>query len=130
MSAHTERTVNMDRTICTIEERNQIVEQHLWCIDAVIRQNYTLIVGAHLDRQDVYQALAERLIRAVMRYDPTKGRSLKGYIFDQLKYELLTCGSPRAKYGFLEAPYGLRNAVVSMEVLAESDPCWEYALAA
>lgn len=38
----------MDRTICTIEERNQIVEQHLWCIDAVIRQNYTLIVGAHI----------------------------------------------------------------------------------
>ena len=120
----------MDRTICAIEERNQIVEQHLWCIDAVIRQNYTLIVGAHLDRQDVYQALAERLIRAVMCYDPAKGRSIKGDIFDQLKYELLTCSGPRAKYGFMEAPYGLRNAVVSMEELAESDPCWEYALAA
>lgn len=78
----------------------------------------------------MYQALAEQLIRAVMRYDPAKGRSLKGYLFDQLEYELLTCGSPRTKYGFTEAPYGLRNAVVSMEALAECDPCWEYHLAA
>ena len=120
----------MDRTICTIEERNQIVEQYLWCIDTVIHQNYALIAGAHLDRQDVYQALAERLIRAVMRYDPAKGRSMKGYLFDQLEYELLTCGSPRAKYGLTKSPYGLRNAVVSIEALAECDPCWEYNLAA
>lgn len=114
----------------TLSQRNSLVEQYLWCIDSVIWQNRTLMIGAHLDREDVYQSLAVRLIQAVGRYDPTKGRSLKGYIFDQLKYELLTCGSPRAKYGFREAPYDLQNAVVSMEALAEADPYWEARIAA
>lgn len=120
----------MKRSMRSIEQRNQLVEQYLWCVDAVIHQNDTLIIAAHLDRQDVYQALAERLIRAIKRYDPDKGRSMKGYICDQLKYELLTCGSARAQYGFTKAPYYLRNAVISMEELAEHDPYWEYALAA
>ena len=39
----------------SIAERNRIVEEHLYCIDRVIRQNYTLIRAAHLDRDDVYQ---------------------------------------------------------------------------
>lgn len=109
-------------TSITTQQRNSLVDQYLWCIDSVIRQNQTLIIGAHLDHEDVYQSLALRLIQAVGRYDPTKGRSLKGYIFDQLKFEILTCGSPRAKYGFREAPYHLQNVVVSMEALAEVDP--------
>ena len=71
----------MDGTIRSIEKRNQLVEQYLWCIDVVIRQNYALIAGAHLDRQDVYQTLAERLIRAVERYDPQRGSTLKVHIF-------------------------------------------------
>ena len=114
----------------TLSQRNNLVEQYLWCIDSVIWQNQTLMIGAHLDREDVYQSLALRLIQAVGRYDPTKGRSLKGYIFDQLKFELLTCGSSQAKYGFREAPYHLQNAVVSMEALAEADPYWESRIAA
>lgn len=120
----------MEGTIRSIEQRNQLVEQHFWCIDAVIHQNYALIAAAHLDQDDVYQSLAERLIRAVGRYAPDRGRSLKGYICDQLKYELLSCASARAQYGFTQAPYYLRKAVVSMEELAEREPCWEYALVA
>ena len=120
----------MEGTIRSIEQRNQLVEQYLWCIDAVIRQNYPLIVAAHLDRDDVYQSLAERLIRAIGRYDPAKGRSMKGYICDQLKYELLSCGSARSQYGFTQAPYYLRRAVISIEELTEVEPCWEYTLAA
>jgi len=50
---------------------------------------------------------------------------LKGYIFDQLKFELLTCGSPQAKYGFRDAPYHLYDAVISMDYLEEVDPYWE-----
>ncbi len=117
-------------TSITTQQRNSLVEQYLWCIDSVIWQNQPLMIGAHLDREDVYQSLALRLIQAVGRYDPSKGRSLKGYIFDQLKFELLTCGSPQAKYGFREAPYHLQNAVVSMEALAEADPYWESRIAA
>ena len=57
----------------TIEERNRIVEEHLWCIKAVIKQNRALIEAAHLDRDDVFQDLSIRLIRAVGSYDPDKG---------------------------------------------------------
>ena len=114
----------------TIHERNETVEQYLWCIDSVIGQNYSKIQAAHLDRDDVYQALAERLIRAVERYDPTKGCSLKHHIFVQLKYELLNCNSPQMKFGFRSAPYGLRGPLVSLEALAEACPYWETTMVA
>lgn len=56
----------------TISQRNAIVENHLWCIKAVMKQNRALIRAAKLDTDDVYQQLALRLIRAVMSYDPEK----------------------------------------------------------
>lgn len=108
----------------SIEERNELVVAYLWCIDCVIRQNYSLVQAAHMDRDDVYQCLAMRLIRAVELYRPG-ARSLKGYIFMQLKYELLSCKSSKARYGFSAAPYDLRGAVVSMDALAETDSCRE-----
>lgn len=57
----------------TISQRNAIVENHLWCVNAVMKQNRALIRAAKLDADDVYQELALRLIRAVMSYDPEKG---------------------------------------------------------
>ena len=48
----------------TISQRNAIVENHLWCIKAVMKQNRALIRAAKLDTDDVYQELALRLIRA------------------------------------------------------------------
>ena len=106
------------------EERNALVLAYLWCIDSVIRQNCSLVQAAHLDRKDVYQSLALRLICAVERYRPGV-RSLKGYIFSQLKYELLNCRNAQRRYGFCYAPYDLRGAVVSLEALAEADQSWE-----
>ena len=106
-----------------IEERNKLVTSYLWCIDSVIRQNYNLVQAAHLDKDDVYQDLALRLIRAVERYRPGSSRSLKGYIFAQLKYELLNCKSARARYGFCSAPYDLRGVVVSIETLLDAEVC-------
>lgn len=116
----------------SIKQRNTLVEEHLWCIDSVINQNYSLIQAAHLDRDDVYQSLAIRLIRAVELYNPDNkaGKTLKNYIFMSLRYALRTCGGSQAQYGFREAPYFLPNAVVSMEALEESDPYWEMRIAA
>lgn len=64
----------------TIAKRNQIVAEHLWCIDSAIRKNLTLMRVARLDREDVYQNLAVRLICAVELYDPDKpgGKTLEG----------------------------------------------------
>ena len=113
----------------TVEQRNTLVEQYMWCIDSVMRQNEALIRAARLDRDDVYQELAVRLIRAVELYKPGK-RCLKGYIFMQLQYELLNCKSPQRVYGFRDAPFALRNAVVSLEALEAAVPDWELSIAA
>ena len=74
----------------TIFQRNAIVENHLWCIKTVMKQNRALIRAAKLDTDDVYQQLALRLIRAVMSYDPEKGDlgNLEQHIFAQLRMEL------------------------------------------
>ena len=103
----------------SIAERNKIVVEHLWCIKAVIKQNRELIRVAYLDYDDVYQQLAERLIRAVRTFNPDKGDFLK-YIFHQLHYELLIIKTPRALYGLTEAPAELRDCVqVSLDALPE-----------
>lgn len=82
----------------SILERNRIVEEHLWCIDSVMRKNHALIRAARLDYEEVYQQLALRLIRAVETFDPDKG-VLRIHILAQLKYELLSCKTPRRLYG-------------------------------
>lgn len=116
----------------TIPQRNSLVEKYLWCIDSVIKQNHSLIKAARLDRDDVYQTLAMRLIRATELYDPDNkaGKTLKGYIFMSLGYALRTCGGSRARYGFRDAPHYLPNAIISIDALAESDPHWEMRIAA
>ena len=87
----------------SILERNRIVEEHLWCIDSVMRKNHALIRAARLDYEEVYQQLALRLIRAVETFDPDKG-VLRIHILAQLKYELLSCKTPRRLYGITYAP--------------------------
>lgn len=113
----------------TVKKRNRIVEQYLWCIDTVMRKNYALIDAAHLDWDDVHQDLSVRLIRAVSGYDAQKG-NLEQHIMAQLQYELLSCKSSLRRYGFRDAPYDLRGAVISLEALADNNPNWEAQIAA
>ena len=114
----------------TISQRNAIVENHLWCVNAVMKQNCALIRAAKLDADDVYQELALRLIRAVMSYDPEKG-NLEQHIFAQLKYELLNCKSACRLCGLTGAPKEYRKKdMVSLDALSESDPLYERAMAA
>jgi hypothetical protein len=87
----------------SILERNRIVEEHLWCINSVMRKNHALIRAARLDYEEVYQQLALRLIRAVETFDPDKG-VLRIHILAQLKYELLSCKTPCRLYGITYAP--------------------------
>ena len=102
-------------TNINIQKRNRIVENHLWCIDAVMKENAALIKAAHLDRDDVYQQLSLRLIRAVEGFDPQKG-ILAQHIFAQLKYELLNCKSAYRTTGITGAPAHYRKSdVISFE---------------
>jgi len=114
----------------SIAERNRIVEEHLYCIDRVIRRNRPLMRAAHLDYDDVYQDLAVRLIRCVAGYDPEKGE-LEQHIMAQLQYEMLNCKDSRRRYGLTQAPYDLRGAVISLDAFRgdESLPFEELAVA-
>ena len=114
----------------TVSQRNTLVEEYLWCIDSVISQNKPLLVSAHLDQDDVYQALALRLIQTVDHYDIAKGPNMKRHIFEQLKCELFRCTGPQAKYGLTQVPYHMRDAVVPVDSLVESDSYWEQQIAA
>lgn len=74
----------------TITERNRIVETHLWCIDAVMQACPKAVRKTRMEREDVYQQLALRLVQAIDRYDPVKA-GLVEYIFSELKAELRDC---------------------------------------
>ena len=80
------------KTNSYIAERNRIVEEHLWCIDAVMRANPRAVRKARMEREDVYQQLALRLVQAVDSYDPAKSE-LKEHIFTALRAELRFCAA-------------------------------------
>ena len=113
------KVVEMDNIIY-LSDRNRIVEEHLHCIDTVIGQNWPLIRATRLERDDVYQQLAIRLIRAVETFDPAKGK-LAQHINAQLQYELLNCKDSRRRYGFTAAPRDLRGAVISLDDFRDDD---------
>ena len=114
----------------SILERNRIVEEHLWCIDSVMRKNHALIRAARLDYEEVYQQLALRLIRAVETFDPDKG-VLRIHILAQLKYELLNCKSAYRLCGLTGAPKEYRKSdMVSLENIPEGSPLYEQVIAA
>ena len=103
----------------SITKRNRIVEEHLYCIDLIIRRNSPLMQAAHLDYDDVYQDLAIRLIRCVSGFDPDKGE-LEQHIMAQLQYELLN---------FTAAPRDLRGAIISLDAFRDADSLYPEELA-
>lgn len=99
----------------SIAERNAIVEEYLHIIDRVMRRNSSLIRTARVDRDDVYQELAIRLIRAVENYDPDKG-NLEQHIYAQLQYGMLNCKAPDRLYGIKGLPKDFRGCqIISFE---------------
>ena len=104
----------------TIAQRNALVEEHLWCIDRVIRKNHALMKAARLDRDDVHQQLALRLIKAVAGFDPDKG-VLEQHILAQLQYEMLNCKVPRRLCGISGVPDDFRRdrQIISLESIRE-----------
>ena len=104
----------------SIEERNRIVDEHLWCIGQVIRRNRALLHAAHLDEDDVRQQLSLRLIRAVAGFDPEKG-TLRQHIFAQLQFELLDCKRPYRRLGVTGLPADdSESRIISLEAYLES----------
>lgn len=124
-----ERNIKMKNNY-SIAQRNAVVEEHLWCIKAVIRKNRALMRAAGLDYDDVYQQLAIRLIRAVAGFDPDKGK-LEQHIFAQLKFELLNCKAPYRLYGMTGLPKDYRKAkIIPFEAIRENSGLYGQAMTA
>lgn len=103
----------------TIEERNAIVEKNLSLINKAVENHSDIIKTASMDEDDVYQQLAERLVKAVDAYDERQGE-LEGYLETQLERELFCCAHPRGAYDLTDAPITLRkNRFVSLDALKE-----------
>ena len=103
----------------TIAERNAVVERCVPLIDREMDCHRDIIKAARMEREDVYQQLAERLICAVDAYVPAKG-TLEDYLETQLERELFNCAHPRRLYGMTDAPLALRkNRVVSLDTMRE-----------
>lgn len=105
----------------SIAQRNSIVENHLWCIDVVLQNNEALVKSGRMDKDDLYQQLAMRLIRAVDSFDPEKG-PLETHIFAQLRFELLKCKRPYHLFGLTQAPSDFKSSkIISFEALRSLD---------
>ena len=88
------------------------------------------IYDTRLERDDVYQQLAIRLIRCVEKHDAQKG-SLEKYIYTSLKYELLSCVKPRPLTGITGAPKDFRRGnVVSIDAIREDSGLFQDYMAA
>ena len=59
----------------TIELRNQIVEDHLYMVDILIRK----YLNKGVDYDDLYQVGALALVQAVERFDPSKGYEFSSF---------------------------------------------------
>ena len=59
----------------TIELRNQLVEEHLYMVDILIRK----YLGKGVEYDDLYQVGALALVSAVERFDPSKGFEFKSF---------------------------------------------------
>lgn len=86
------------KTVISIEERNSIVVKHLPMIDKVMKAHLDIVRAARMERDDIYQQLAERLITAVDAYDSRDG-GMEGYLETRLERELFRCARPRRSYG-------------------------------
>ena len=59
----------------TIEERNKLVEEHLYMVDILIRK----YLNKGVDYDDLYQVGALALVQAVERFDPDKGYEFSSF---------------------------------------------------
>ena len=106
----------------SIAERNRIVEENLPMIDKVIRRNWSLMIAAHLDYDDVYQDLAIRLIRCVENFDPDKGNAPHPHLLPAQVRTAELQRLPRKLTGVVDAPADFRWCnILSMDALGENN---------
>ena len=110
----------------SVEERNRIVEEHLWCVDTVISRNERKIRSAQLESDDVRQELCIRLIRAAAKYAKSFG-DLRDFIFAELEQEMRLQLAMHDTHGLTGASaVGGRIEVVPLSYARRTAACDEY----
>lgn len=110
----------------SVEERNRIVEEHLWCVDTVISRNERKIRSAQLESDDVRQELCIRLIRAAAKYAKAFG-DLRDFIFAELEQEMRLQLSKQDTHGLTGAlAVGGGIEVVPLSYARRTAACDEY----
>lgn len=114
----------------SVEERNRIVEEHLWCVDSVVKHNRKAIRAAGAEAEDVAQDLSIRLIRAVWKYAPEFG-DLRDFIFMELQEEVNVSLAPERVLGVTGVGFELdRRSFRSLENIRNEKYFAEESLAA
>ena len=120
----------------THSERNRLFEEkeHLICM--TMNKHSLLIYICHMDKNDVYQELAVRMLEALEKYDPAKCKSLEAYLMQRLKYRILQMKDGSKLYnmpfapqrGFsvlsLDAPDRFGNALDPQSYYDYRSPIW------
>lgn len=106
--------------ILSIEERNDFVLQYMDYAKSMISHMWPVVAATRMDTEDLLQELAERLIRAIDTYDPTKGASLKTHIHQALRCEILTNADETRARGITEIPDKTRITVCSYNAMEEA----------
>ena len=105
----------------SVEERNRVVEEHLWCVDSVVKHNRKAIRAAGADAEDVAQDLSIRLIRAVWKYAPEFG-DLRDFIFMELQEEVNVSLTPERVLGVTGVGFELdRRSFGSLENIRSAE---------
>lgn len=85
-------------------DRNSLFEVKEHLIGEVIGSNYTMLRACKMDRQDVYQELAIRLLEAIEKYDERICDNLDAYLTVSLKNRLFNLTSCSKRFGMPYAP--------------------------
>jgi DNA-directed RNA polymerase specialized sigma24 family protein len=69
--------------------RNEIMINHEYMINAVIRRNRTLLKALRIENDDAYQELYIAMLKALENYNPMRSESLGAYLWVKLQYAVL-----------------------------------------
>ena len=97
----------------SIENRNEIVEKHLYMVDILIRK----YLGKGVDYDDLYQVGALALVNAVERFDPTKGFEFSSFATPTILGEIKKYF--RDKEWSLKVPRRLKETAAKVQEVRE-----------
>ena len=110
-----------EETNMTHSERNSLFTEKEPLIRMTMCKHSLLIYFCRMDRNDVYQELAIRLIESLDKFDAAKCKNLDAYLMQQLRYRLLHMRDNKERFGISGAPQK-GFSMLSLEALPFYDP--------